>query len=80
MADQQSDRTAEKIIEKAKYKRGCFHQKNQQTTEEQRSAWICSNGVEIYVQQRMETFEMLKSTTIDQQRAENLLGIRLQIS
>ena len=28
-----------------------------QQTEEQRSAWICSNSVEIYVQQGMETFE-----------------------
>ena len=73
------DRTAKKIIEKAKYKRGSFHQKNQQTIEEQRSAWICRNSMEIYVQQRTETFETKKTTTFDQQTAESPLGIRSQI-
>ena len=38
------DSTAEKVIEKAKNKRG---NSTRQTTEEQRSAWICSNSVEV---------------------------------
>ena len=51
------DRTAEKVIEKAKYKlKRKFYKKIQQTTEEQRSSWICTNSVEVYVRKRMKTF------------------------
>ena len=67
------DRTAKKIIEKTKHKRGSSSKKNQQTTEEQRSAWICSNSLEIYVQQRMETLasRRKKATTFEQQTEES---------
>ena len=68
------DRTAKKIIEKAKNKRGSS------TRPEQRSSWICSNSVEIYIQQRMETLETKNATTFEQQTAGSSLGIRSQIS
>ena len=50
--------------------------KNQQTTEEQRSAWICSNSVEVYVKKRKETFETKKASTSEQQPEESSLSIR----
>ena len=67
------DSTAKKVIEKAKYKRG---NSTRQTTEEQRSAWICSNSVEVYVKKRMETFETKKASTSEQQPEESSLSIR----
>ena len=65
------DRTAKKVIEKAKYKRGNSTRKNQQTTGEQRSAWICTNSVEVYVKKRMEAFETKKASTSEQQPEES---------
>ena len=70
------DRTAKKVIEKAKYKRGNSTRKNQQTTEEQRSAWICTNSVEVCVKKRRENFETKKASTSVQQPEESSLSIR----
>ena len=58
------DRTAKKVLEKAKYKDEILPEKSA-NTKEQRSNWICNNSMEIYVKKRMETFETKKARTSD---------------